>query len=132
MRADFKLSHYPFSGILDNESAGKQRSGKTREGNRVLRTGLAQMAHAAARTKGSYLSALYQRLATRRGRRQAIMAVAHAIVVSAFHMLSRHEPYRELGANYFGEQRRHHLVGRLTRRLQRFGYHVHLEPVQTV
>jgi hypothetical protein len=60
-----------------------------------------------------------------------IMAVAHAIVVSAFHMLSRHEPYRELGANYFDEQRRHHLVNHLTRRIERLGYHVQLEPVQS-
>jgi transposase len=116
----------------NDESAGKQRSGKTRKGNRTLRTGLTQIAHAAARTKGTYLSALYQRLAARRGRKRAIMAVAHAIVVSAFHMLSRREPYHELGANYFDEQRRHHLVDRLTRRIQRLGYHVHLEPVQTV
>jgi transposase len=115
----------------NDESAGKQRSGKTRKGNRTLRTGLTQLAHAAARTKGTYLSALYQRLATRRGRKRAIMAVAHAIVVSAFHMLSRHEPYRELGANYFDEQRRGYLVDHLTRRIQRLGYHVHLEPVQT-
>jgi transposase len=113
----------------NDESAGKQRSGKTRKGNRTLRTGLTQIAHAAARTKGTYLSTLYQRLATRRGKKRAIMAVAHAIVVSAFHMLSRHEPYRELGANYFDEQRRDHLVGHLTRRIQRLGYHVHLEPV---
>ena len=116
----------------NDESAGKRRSGKTRRGNRTLRTGLTQLAHAAARTKGTYLSALYQRLATRRGRKRAIMAVAHAIVVSAFHMLSRHAPYRELGANYFDEQRRHQLVNHLTRRIQRLGYHVHLEPVQTV
>jgi transposase len=114
----------------NDESAGKQRSGKTRKGNRTLRTGLTQIAHAAARTKGTYLSALYQRLAARRGKKRAIMAVAHAIVVSAFHMLSRHEPYRELGANYFDAQRRDHLVDRLTRRMQRLGYHVHLEPVQ--
>jgi transposase len=119
----------PFSGILDNESAGKQRSGKTREGNRVLRTGLTQMAHAAARTKGTYLSALYQRLAARRGKKRAIMAVAHSIVVSAFHMLSRHEPYRDLGANYLDERRHHHLVDQLTRRLQRLGYRVSLEVV---
>jgi transposase len=112
-----------------DESAGKQRSGKTRRGNRTLRTGLTQMGHAAARTKGTYLSALYRRLAARRGKKRALTAVAYAIVVSAFHMLSRHEPYRELGANYFDEQRRHHLVDRLTRRLQRFGYPVHLEPV---
>jgi transposase len=112
-----------------DESAGKQRSGKTRKGNRTLRTGLTPIAHAAARTKGTYLSALYQRLATRRGKKRAIMAVAHAIVVSAFHMLSRHEPYRELGANYFDAERRAHLVDHLTRRIQRLGYHVHLEPV---
>ena len=113
----------------NDESAGKQRSGKTRRGNRTLRTGLTQLAHAAARTKGTYLSALYQRVATRRGRKRAIMAVAHAIVVRAFHMLARHESYRELGANYFDEQRRDRLVDHLTRRIQRLGYHVHLEPV---
>jgi transposase len=113
----------------NDESAGKQRSGKTRKGNRTLRTGLTQMAHAAARTKGTYLSALYQRLAARRGKKRAIMAVAHSIVISAFHMLSRHECYHELGANYFDEQRREHLVDRLTRRLERLGYRVSLEPV---
>jgi transposase len=115
----------------NDESAGKQRSGKTRRGNRIWRTGLTQLAHAAARTKGTSLSAFYQRLASRRGRKRAIMAVAHAIVVSAFHMLSRHEPYRELGANYFDEQRRGYLVDHLTRRIRRLGYEVHLEPLQT-
>jgi transposase len=116
----------------NDESAGKRRSGKTRQGNRTLRTGLTQMAHAAARTKGTYLSALYQRLAARRGKKRAIMAVAHAIVVSAFHMLSRHECYHELGSNYFDEQRRQHLVDRLTRRIERLGYRVSLEPTPAV
>jgi transposase len=111
----------------NDESAGKQRSGKTRKGNRVLRTALTQLAHAAARTKGTYLSALYQRLAARRGKKRAVIAVAHAMVVSAFHMLSRHEPYQELGSNYFDEQRRHQLVHRLTRRLEHLGYRVNLE-----
>jgi transposase len=89
-----------WSGIApgNDESVGKQRSGKTRIGNQALRTGLTQLAHAAAHTKGTYLSALYQRLAARRGKKPAIIAVAHSIVVSAFHMLSRHERYRELGA----------------------------------
>ncbi len=87
------------------------------------------MAHAAARTKGTYLSALYQRLAARRGKKRAITAVAHAIVVSAFHMLGRHEPYHELGPNYFDQQRRDHLVDPLTRRIERLGYRVSLEPV---
>jgi transposase len=111
----------------NDESAGKQRSGKTRKGNRVLRTALTQLAHAAARTKGTYLSALYQRLAARRGKKRAVIAVAHSMVVSAFHMLSRHEPYQELGSNYFDEQRRHQLVHRLTRRLEHLGYRVNLE-----
>ena len=51
------------------------------------------------------------------------------MVVSAFHRLSRHEPYRELGANYFDAQRRHYLVDRLTWRIERLGYRVRLEPI---
>jgi transposase len=114
----------------NDEGAGKQRWQKACKGNRTLRTGLTQIAHAAARTKGTYVSALYQRLAARRGKPRAAMAVAHAIVVSAFHMLAHHEPYRELGADYFDAHRRDHLVDRLTRRTQPLGYRVHLEPVQ--
>ena len=78
----------------NDESAGKQRSGKTRKGNRPLRAILTQLTHAAVRTKGTYLSALYQRLAARRGKNRAIIAVAHAIMGSVFHMRSRQEPYR--------------------------------------
>jgi transposase len=114
-----------------DESAGQQRSRKTRHGNRVLRAGLTQLAHAAARPTGTYLSALYQRLAARRGQKRAIVAGAQAMVVSAFHRLSRHEPYQELGANSFDKRRRHHRVDRLARRLQRLGYQVHLELLPT-
>ena len=83
-----------WSGVApgNNESAGIQRSGKTRKGKRALRTGLVQMAHAAAHTQETYVSALSHRLAARRGKQRAILAVAHSIVVSAFHMLSRNEP----------------------------------------
>jgi transposase len=87
------------------------------------------LADAAARTKGTYLSALNQRLAARRGKKRAIVAVAHSIVISAFPMLSRDESYRELGANYFDDRRRAHLVDQLSRRIERLGYHVTLEPV---
>ena len=120
-----------WSGVApgNDASAGKQRSGKTRKGNRALRTGLTQLAHAAALTKGTYVSALSHRLAARRGKKRAIMAVAHSIVVSAFHMLSRHEPYHELGATYVDDHQREHLVDRLTRRLEHLGYRVSLEPV---
>ena len=113
----------------NDESAGKQRSGKTRKGNRALRAVLTQLAHAAVRTKGTYLSALYHRLAARRGKPRAIIAVAHSIMRSIFYMLSRNEPYRELGVNYFDERRRHFTVDRLASRIEHLGYRVHLEPV---
>ena len=90
----------------NDESAGVRRSGRTRKGNRSLRTALVQLAHGAVRTKDTYLSALYHRLAARRGKKRAIMAVAHSMLVSAFHMLTRHESYRELGANYFDQDRK--------------------------
>jgi len=59
------------------------------------------------------------------------VAVAHAIMCRVFHMLSRQEPYRELGATYFEERRRHYAVDRLARRIAHLGYRVHLEPVTT-
>jgi Transposase IS116/IS110/IS902 family len=116
----------------NDESAGKQRSGKTRKGNRSLRAVLTQLAHAAVRTKGTNLSALYRHLAARRGQQRAIIAVAHSIMRSVFHMLSRNEPYRELGANYFDERRRHYTVDRLARRIEHLGYHVSLELATTL
>jgi transposase len=113
----------------NDESAAKQRAGRTRKRNRALRVGLTQLAHAAARTKGTYLSALYHRLAAGRGKKWAIMAVAPTIVVSAFRTLSRNEPYQELGATHFDEQRRHQFVGRLVRRTERLGYRVSVQPM---
>jgi transposase len=74
--------------------AGTQRSGQTRQGNRPLRAILTPLAPAAVRTKGTYRSAWYQRLAARRGKHRAILAVAHASIRSAFYRLSRQGPYR--------------------------------------
>ena len=94
-----------------------------------LRAILTQLAPTATRTKGTYLSALYQRLAARRGKQRAIIAVAHSIMKSIFYMLSRNAPYHELGAHYFDERQRHSTVDRLARRIEHLGYRVHLEPV---
>ncbi len=80
----------------NNESAGKRYSGRTRKGSQWLRAGLIQAANAAARTKDTYLSAQYHRLAARRGRKRALVAVAHTILVIAYHMLQRQEPYQDL------------------------------------
>jgi transposase len=113
------------------ESGGKTLSASTRQGNRVLRTILVQSAHALARTK-TYLAAQYRRLSARRGKKRAAVAVAHSILVIVYHLISRQEPYQDLGANYFDQQRPESLKKRLVKRLEKLGYQVTLEPVPVV
>lgn len=108
------------------ESAGKQLSTTTRKGNRVLRTILVQAAHALARTK-TYLAAQFSRISARRGKKRAAIAVAHSILVIAYHLIERQEPYRDLGANYFERQRPEATKKRLVKRLEKLGYQVSLE-----
>lgn len=108
----------------NNESAGKRRSGKTRKGDRALGVALNQAAHAATHTKGTYLAALYQRVAARRGKKRAILAVAHAILVIAYHLIKRQESYRELGGDYFDQRRPEATAKRLLKRLQKLGYDI--------
>lgn len=111
----------------NRESAGKRYSGKTRKGSRALRTVLVQAAHAATHTKDTYLAAQYRRLAGRRGKKRALMAVAHSILVMAYHMLSRHEPYHERGATYFDRVRPEQTAKRLVKHLERLGYSVAIQ-----
>jgi transposase len=111
----------------NHESAGKRLSGRTRKGNQALRQGLIQAAHAAAHTKNTYLAAQYHRLAARRGSKRAIVAVAHSILVIAYCLLSRQEPYRELGGDYFDRLRPEATAKRLLRRLEHLGYTITLQ-----
>jgi transposase len=115
----------------NHESAGKRGSGKTRKGNRFLRTTLVQAAHAAARTKHTYLSAQYRRLASRRGKKRAILAVAHSILVIAYYMLQRKEPYREAGGDFFDRLQPEDTARRLVKRLESLGYQVTLRSPST-
>lgn len=108
----------------NNESAGRRRSGKTRQGNTWLKTALVKAAHGAARTKDTALAAKYRRVAARRGAKRAIMAVAHRLLVIAYHVIARREPYRELGADYLDQQRPVATADRLLRRLRRLGFEV--------
>ena len=115
----------------NNESAGKHRSGKTRKGSKWLRTALAESARAASRSKGTYLSAQYHRIRGRRGTSRAAVAVGHSILVAAFHILDRGEPYCDLGADYFvrrQDPQRH--ANKLVQQLQALGYDVNIEPVE--
>ncbi len=103
-------------------------SGRTGQGNRWLRSGLIQAAHAAVRCKGTYLKAVYQRLVRRRGQKKAIIAVAHKILTAAYHILSKQEPYRELGENYLDQHRTDKMLNRLRHRIEKLGYQVSLQP----
>jgi transposase len=111
----------------NNESAGKRKSGKTREGNIWLKHSLIGAAHGASHTRDTYLQSQYHRLAGRRGKKKAIVAVAHSIIVIIYHVLNRLEPYKDLGANYFDERDQQAVQRRLVRRLERLGYQVTLQ-----
>jgi transposase len=111
----------------NHESAGKRRSGKTRKGSPWLRACLVQ-AHAAARTKGTYLAAQYRRLAARRGRAKAAVAVAHSILIIAYHVLMDGTVSCDLGGNSVDERDRQGVERRLVHRLEGLGYTVSLQP----
>jgi transposase len=111
----------------NNESAGKRRTGRTRKGSPWLRHCLVEAAHGAAHTKNKYLSSQYHRLAARRGKKKAQVAVGHSILVIAYHLLTRKEGYSDLGANYFDERDRQAVTKRCLNRLRKLGYQVTLE-----
>ncbi len=111
-----------------DESAGKRRSGKTRKGNRWLRTALVEAAQAARRTK-TYLAAQFRRLTTRRGLKRAMVAVAHSILRIVYHLLIDEHPFEDLGEAYFDQRQRQHVSRHLKQRLERLGYRVQLEPL---
>jgi hypothetical protein len=89
---------------------------------------LVEAAQAAARTNGTYLAAQYRRLAPRRGQKRAVVAVAHTILVSIYHLLRDQTTYQELGATYFDERERQDVERRLVRRLEALGNSVTLKP----
>jgi transposase len=113
----------------NDESAGKRRSGKTRKGNRTLRWALIEAAQAASRGRGTYLAAQFHRLAARRGKKRAIVAVAHSILVAAYHLLVRSDLYADLGGDYFDRRDQQAVERRLVRRLEALGNKVTLEKV---
>jgi transposase len=112
----------------NNESAGKHHSGRTRKGSKWLRGALVEAAHAAAHTKDTYLAAQYRRLGGRRNDKRAAVAVAHSILVIAYHILDRGQPYAELGGDWLlkRESASAH-TQRLVRQLERLGHKVTLE-----
>jgi transposase len=112
----------------NKESGGTRLSGTTRKGDRWLRQVLIEIAHVAAKTKDTSLAAQYRRIAARRGKKRALVALGHTILVVVYHILTRREPYRDLGPVYCDQLERQHVEHRLVRRLERLGYTVSLPP----
>jgi transposase len=130
------MSHFPsaphlisWAGLCprNDESAGKRRSTRMRNGAPWLKTVLIQCSWAAARTKGSYFQSLYHRLRSRRGAKKAIGAVAASLLTTIYHMLKNGTLYEDLGANYFDQKGKERQAKRLINRLHTLGYHVHIE-----
>jgi transposase len=112
----------------NQQSAGKQISGRTRPGNRWLRRTLCEAAWAASRTKNSYFGALYRRLVRGRGKNRALIAVAHSLLVTVHAITTSGTEYQDLGSDYFERTNRFHLEKALIRRLERLGNKVTIEP----
>jgi transposase len=104
-----------------NESAGKDKSSRSRLGNKHLKRTLAQCARAAGRTKGTYLYARYGRIRARRGPGRACIAIANTIIVVIYHLLTRQEPYRDLGPDYFEKRNKLTIVRRTINQLKKAG-----------
>jgi transposase len=112
----------------NHESAGKRRSGRTTKGNAWLRVTLVQCAWAAGHTKDTYLSAQYKRLAARRGKKRALVAVGHTLLGIVYAVLKKKGTYQELGADYLDRQDKEKLTARLLKRLEKLGVKVTVEP----
>ena len=110
----------------NDQSAGKRRTGKTRDGSKWLDFALEEAAMAAIRVKGHYLEAQYRRLKPRRGHKRALGAVKHTILAAIWHMLSTGETYRELGGDFFTNRDPERQTRRLVKQLERLGHHVTL------
>jgi len=113
----------------NEESAGKRKRSRTQKGNRWLRRALAEAAWAASHTKETYLAAQYRRLAARRGKKRALLAVGHTILVIIYHLLKNKEvEYHDLGGDFFDRLEPERLRRYLVKRLQTLGWDVTLKP----
>lgn len=113
----------------NNETGGKRRSGRTTKGNRPLRAALVEAALGASRTKKSYFRAQYLRIAAKRGKMKALVAVAHSLIVVIYHILKFGKPFQDLGADYFDRRNPVKVVNRLAKRIANLGYSVQITPL---
>jgi transposase len=135
------MSQFPSEGHLsswagvcpgNNESAGKRKSGKTTKGDTWLKGTLIQAAHAASKAKNTYFKDKYHRIAGRRGKKRAAMAIAHKILIAAYHVLLHKVPYHDLGEDYLDKLNKDVLEKKLVKRLEALGNRVTVEPLLQV
>ena len=115
----------------NEESAGKRLRSATRPGNRWLRRALGEAAWVASRTQDTYFSAQFRRLAARRGKHRAVMAVGHSLLTVIYHVLKDHREYKELGGDYFDRQAPERLERYFVSRLEALGIEVIIRPRTT-
>jgi transposase len=112
----------------NKQSGGKRLSGKTTHGNPYLRAVLGEVAWAISHTKDNYLSAQFHRIARRRGKQKAVVAVSHSVLIILYHMLRDGRPYTDLGHDYFEKLEATQIERYHVRRLEHLGYTVTLTP----
>ncbi|MEQ4306310.1 IS110 family transposase [Plantactinospora sp. B6F1] len=118
----------------NNQSGARSAPAPTRHGDPWLKSVLGQVAVNAARTKGTYLAARYRRIASRRAKKRALVAVGHSVLIAAWTMLTRDLPYHDLGGDYFTERLDPHRKARHARRLldqlHQLGYQTTIQPIE--
>jgi transposase len=108
----------------NNESAGKKKSSRTRQGNKHLKATLTESAWGATRTKKSYYKAKYESMVARRGKKRALIAIGHKILCASYHIIKNKEAFKELGFEYFAERKRKNRLEYLKRELKEHGYKI--------
>jgi len=126
---DGHLSSWAGMSPGNNESAGKKKPGTTTHGNKHLKTILTEFAWIASKMKGTYLWAKYQSLVGRRGKKKALVAVGHKILIMCYHILKSKVPYKELGPNYLDVRKKDRIAKSYIKRLANLGYAVTLQEV---
>ena len=129
------MTRFPTSGHIcswagvcpgNNESAGKRRSGKTRKGNKILKSTLVECAQSAVRRKDTFFYAQYQRIAMKRGKKRATLAVAHSILIAIYYMIKEDKEYQDLGADFYNKFNKEKKANAYMKKLKELGYDVQL------
>lgn len=129
------MTRFPTSGHIsswagvcpgNNESAGKRRNGKTRKGNKILKSTLVECAQSAVRRRDTFFYAQYQRIAMRRGKKRAILAVAHSILIAIYYMIREDKEYEDLGADFYNKFNKEKKANAYIKKIKELGYDVQI------